>query len=106
MSVANGDLLELLSRAWHLVSRAGGGDWERESPSWARQASAWREDYHELRHRVEGDEVALEARIRAVLAPLGRKVSEQEIAALARIACDYAEAFPANYVMRNPPPPD
>jgi len=102
--VPNGDLLELLARAWHLVSHAGGGDWERETPAWARQAAAWRGDYLELRHRVEGDEVALAARIRATLEQA--VVSDEEIAAVVRIACDYAEAFPANYVMRNPPIPE
>ena len=50
---------------------------------------------------MEGDEAALEARIRATLEQA--VVSEAEIAALVRIACAYAESFPANYVMRNPP---
>ena len=102
MSVPNGDLLEILQEAWHVINGASGGDWEKQSPAWARDAAAWRDAYHELRHRIEGGEAALEAKIRATLEQA--VVSEEEIAALVRIACAYAEAFPANYVMRNPVP--
>ena len=108
MSIANGDLLKLLARAWYLVNHAGGpasaGDWEKESPSWAQQADAWRQDYLGLRHQLEGEQGALEARMRAALD--GLAVSDEVVADLLALAEDYAESFPANYVMRNPPVPD
>jgi len=99
--VTNGDLLELLQQAWHVINGVSGGDWEKQGTGWHRQADGWRTAYLDFRHRVEGDEDALEARIRATLEQA--VVSEAEIVALVKIACDYAESFPANYVMRNPP---
>ena len=106
MSVANGDLLEMLERAWHLVNSAGNGDWEREAPGWHSQAIEWRSAYHELRDRMKGEHEALTARFEHVLREFGhhRLTAEAAAGALLALTDAYAEAFPANYVVHQPGP--